>query len=1442
MNENLPLDKQAQNNGNIPLDKAEAPAIEGDTRKYNQDDIYLATGLDDVDMAEAKSHVAQNAGLVVQGIIDEAFGVQRDPAQLTGQINNEQSKVGSFLETPDFYYEQALATRKPDVSEADVRLATNERIAYELLAELRAQESAGDGVTDVVLDFGAFILRESTVGIVENLTDRTERRGTEILWHKINDTPSEFKAYMQNLVEESRAESLRNDSIWSVMQLEDEVYSAGYDKDKNIKKAFALIDLVGAGEIAGAGLKLARGAAKSTTKVGKVAAMDGIQEASETAVNTVKSRIDPEVATDALPGSLNPHKQSVSASEGWYARAMQENALVKRIDNLYKSGAMGKVVDDAVVEAKITSKIDEFAAKVGAPIVRSELKALELGRAQLVMQFGKQSGLPYKRLSAAENLAAKVPGSKAVPVDKDDLAKGYVVEKAENVNKLEMVEAINPDELLAMEGGILRSTAGKFFGGEIMGSSATRGVERLTALSQMGEASTAAIKREFKQAAKPIESVSLQQRADINAIVGRLRDDPAEAARRSWYSEEEFKNLYKEYTGQAADQKVVDAYNATVEISDAAGVIKANNLFRRYLDLDYKTLEVMDGVRAPAKTVQASKLSADDLVFDGEMGATFRFSNLDEGYGEIYKLDKPVMDGVEYVVKPKGIRELDPVDVMGYNAGGSRLNPDANFFVTMAGTRLKALLTAFSEAEAKVAAEQINNIRSAWRSGTLTDDVLRANNKWNPELETVGELEEFMKSHKWDLSKEGDIAYKNRDGDLIQSADVADDAASMGMRVDEYIDNDMRRMDTVLPNFGGGKAVNLDPVSAIGQQFESASMEFAHHAYTHNAMIGWVKEAQRRGRSWFRGDIPPTDYRNLFRTAEITGDDAFARRMREIHAIESRRMGVKSKATQAMDSMGKQVSEFVFDKFGAKTKLGDPSNQLLTVGYQSAFGFMNVSQVFIQASHAMTIMAASPVHGSKAAGLALITRSLTNATTEAVDEAAKRMSKYYGMSVDDTKEIMEFVRTSGRDIVDGDAVEMGTGVGYGISGFGGESYNPSVLQKAWYSTKKAGSAALDVGLMPFNAGERLARRTGILTAILEFKAKNPGIPLNSDMARRWITTREQNLTFNMTTGSRPAIQSGVMRVPTQWLSHTFRAMETVFVGRGFTKAERARMFAAMVPMYGLAGFGAASAAGYLGEKLGMSEDSAMFTTLKWGLIDGLTDWLMPDTVGKQGTGLAPRLTPVGAVLETYRNITEGNFMEVAMGPSGGIASDIYGAASRSFSSLIHGRDVMLTEDILRVIRQPSGVDNVAKAYGIFNNGVYRSKNGVTIPGEMSPTDGIMTLFGVTTLKQTEWYNAKNEMFRSSKKFTDYRKEINREAEVAFAYLKDDETRDRGIEMIDELHAKITLSGFAPQQVAQLRKAIRTQLEDEWVTLQDSLLQQQRIYDQQRLGKVLGRFE
>tara|TARA_R110002124_G_scaffold41059_5_gene127628 strand:- start:1044 stop:2339 length:1296 start_codon:yes stop_codon:yes gene_type:complete len=418
------------------------------------------------------------------------------------------------------------------------------------------------------------------------------------------------------------------------------------------------------------------------------------------------------------------------------------------------------------------------------------------------------------------------------------------------------------------------------------------------------------------------------------------------------------------------------------------------------------------------------------------------------------------------------------------------------------------------------------------------------------------------------------------------------------------------------------------------------------------------------------------------------------------------------------------------------------------------------------------------------------------------------------------------MRTSGRAVVDGDAIEDGTGVGFGISGWNGESMKYSALSGVGYNISKTVTKGLDLGLMPFKSGERLARMTGINTAFFEFKAKFPNVSALSDEARLWITRREQDLTFNMSSVARGQVQSGFMKVPTQWLSYTLRSMEQIFVGRNFTKAERARLFTVLMPMYGLTGFGLENAADYVGEKLNIAPDSNLYVGLKYGMIDGL----VAELGGDVEVGFGQRLAPVGAITDTYKKIFQEDVATAALGPSGEIAGGVFSAAWGAITALVHGQTATVTEDVIKLLRQPSGIDNVAKALGIYKNGIYRSKNGIELESQMTTGDAIMALGGFTPLEVVENYSRLNKQYTSKKKFNKFRKEVNRDSERIFGLMTGDRSDiDKAIQLMTELHERIALSGFSSSDMATLRKSTGNSLEKSWSKIQTNLIEQDKLY-------------
>ena len=134
-------------------------------------------------------------------------------------------------------------------------------------------------------------------------------------------------------------------------------------------------------------------------------------------------------------------------------------------------------------------------------------------------------------------------------------------------------------------------------------------------------------------------------------------------------------------------------------------------------------------------------------------------------------------------------------------------------------------------------------------------------------------------------------------------------------------------------------------------------------------------------------------------------------------------------------------------------------------------------------------MAISPKHGMRGASMTLALRSLYHQSGEALELGVQRVAKFYDMEPEEIKEIMEYVRTSGRSFINGDAIEQGTGISWGVSSFNGESLMPRTVRNTYFKTKKVMKKGLSAGIYPFQAGEYLGRLTGTYTSILEFKQR-----------------------------------------------------------------------------------------------------------------------------------------------------------------------------------------------------------------------------------------------------------------------------------------------------------------------------------------------------------------
>ena len=1441
------------------------------------DDI-LVTTLEDMTTEEAKNRVLETSNNSLYEVFLRGYQTGKSADQLAQEVASNGIKREDILSNKEFVAEQGLTLDDYEYSATESRIAANMQVAQEItqnrmqaIGEEKSMFGRGLDVVD------RFVRAVSPIGVYEDITADTESNSRIILDNAAKLSPAEFKVWFEGYADEVGQEGIfRENTLSAFEELSGEIAGAGFDPMKGSNQLFAAVDVATSFTLGVAvkGVKnLIKPSLKSSTAVGRVTAIKGPEAGSEAATKILERAPDPTALNNVAPSVLDAAPQPVRVPQAAFTEQMVSNKITRDMNDMFQKGAFGRVATKESIADAALKIVERRKTNVANPVFDFKYFDEGLGNYVTAVRFGRaMDGAPFKPLANGEapeslkrhleDIKTRAPEAEIVPVNPDDLRQGYVVEVKERINTSGLQEAI--DEVQGLSAGWVRNTIGKVMNNPIMGSTALRDVQRLETLNNMGESSRAAVKQYvLNPYLRTMESLSPKETYTIQRVYGELRDG-SDAARRTRYDESEFRTKYIQLHPSNAEPspKAFEAFQAVATVEEADYLIKSTNMLQRYIEKGFNnTIQVFDDYFAPAKTVARSDIPADARIIDGQSGVALRLDELGDEDLPIWKIDKPTASGQEYVITPKKVRMIDPTDVMGYNPGGSRVNPLLNYFVVIGGKRLKSLMGAFSDKQAKLAKEQLTNLKKAIETGSIDDAIVQANNDWNPGIQTANQLRKFMDDEGWDFTR-GDIGIKGRDEGLLD-ADVGNEDLFVGLRADDYVQNDLRRNDKVLLDFGGGRAYNEDPVNSVLSQFGQSAFTYSNRAYSRNAMVGWVKRVQQSGRGWLPANVPENNYEELFRKAEVTGNDPFANRMRELQEITNRKINMKDDFSITMEGWGQQAAEYVFDKTdvfakkflpkktvqledgkeikvsseGLKLDLaGDPSNILLKVGFQSAFGFFNASQAFLQSFHATTIIAISPVHGFKGAGLVNAMRGAINAYEKgAGQEAIKRFAKAAEISEKEAEEWFEYIRTSGRAVVEGDAIEDGTAIGWGISGWKGENLEYGKAAAAKNLSSKYVGKALDAGVMPFQFGERLTRLTAMNTAILEFKAKYPGVSLFSDQARSVITRREQDLTFNMNSSARSWVQSGWRKVPLQWYSYSFRAAEAVFVGRNFTPKERRRLAAILLPFYGLSGFGAASAADYIAEKTGLIEPGgALYMGLKNGAIDGVFSALGVDlSVGQ-------RLAPAGAFFDLAKNISEGKFLEVIGGPSGEITRGAYESVLSALTALRTGQTASLTEDVIQILRTPSGIDNVAKAIGIFNNGIYRSKTGVALPFEMTVSEGVTALLGFAPQRVTEFYNRKSDMFADTKKFGTFRKEVNKDAERIFQLLEGDSNDiDQAIRLFEELNVRITFSGFSLTDQLSLRKSATSKLESEWLKLQDHLIRQDNMYGLQAMQSIFN---
>jgi hypothetical protein len=1370
-------------------------------RPENYDAVAVANQDEGPD--DTKSRIARDANQTYQTDVTTAIDNKDDPVAVADKITNGERKLFGVYSSDEVYIEDSVIATSPGYKAADLLYYRNLQIMSEEIEKASVEQQdrtwLGYGVDFVDRE----IIRATLFGWWENATNRTAREGADIANTLFNQSdPREVRRFMKEKVDAARSEGiLVGENFFSYNQMLREAYSLGYNPDLAWDRTFAALDFAGFATGASKLSKLA--SLKSATAATRAGALGGVEEANKIGKNLHVREIDPintanmqSAAVDLNPGVVRP-------STGFVQRIVSENRIAQKI-MAYIKGAVPDPESILNFEAVKAKAATAFAKATKTTVYKTDIVKTSENITALEFNIGKKDGVAFKLNkdgtieAGAQKIADRV-GGEVVPLDPQNLSLGYVVKVQEAADTLQDVGgAFN----ITLAKTIWNRTLGALLDNPFVGSTASRGIRELNELALRSENANKYLRNAGAKAEKNISKISADERSVMDNVLKDLVDGPDSTLRKRW-DESEFSSRWKAVTGTNPNKKVLAAYHSAEDLSDMAYFFNSMEALKSAVAKGFKnSVEVEAGVFVPARRVRLATLKEGTKIFDG----AGRGKLLKEDYKEfgndfnVWELSSPWNDQ-EFVAFPTSNRVIGPRDVLGYSAYGRRSNPDIRYFTFLKFTNgdVKSILGSLTAKQAELAKAEFKAIQTAYKTGNGSDDigeVIQGNNSWNPKINTKAEMDEFLKEHKINIF-EGEIESRLRDGPYQNPNDKFYNGDAIG----DVIERRNARAELPIAQYGGGGTYNPDPIDSIIQQYGSEAHRYAFSLYNYRAMQGWLDTADNMMANNLNVVVRVPDAQSLrqrFLNATVEGTSPEAQRMREVKEVIMRQASIKSEGELARESFAESMSEALFDQTGIKANFKEPSGKLLKLGFFSAFAF-NASQMFLQASQVANVIAVAGRAGIKGTAHSVHIRKILMGSDDIATEALglDRLAKSMEMPLGTVQEITRLFRETLPNVVMSDILELGTSASVGLSTNG-------ALGKAGYKAKKFGKAVYDVGMVPFNAGEATAKSSAFMTAAIEFIEKNPNISVLSESGRNYIARRTSTLTQNMTTATKSKLQTGLWRVPSQWLNYFFRTSEQVFVGRDLNLAERSRLGLMVMPFYGFTGLGLAplGASDVVSEWLGLDptdeKDQATYIGLKYGVLDGFVNYFTPFDVA-----LGQRMAPATAVWDLYDKFTQESVLAAAGGPSGSIASTGVTALFNLVSNVSNGYTTTLTEDSLRVLRNFSGINSTAQAAGIMMDGVYRSRKGLALPIEVDVTDAIITGLGFTPIAATEVYSRIGEYIDILDNEKAIEKMVRERSQLAWQVYPTDP--DRASAILEEMQ---TIVSKAPLSVSKKQNLLR----------------------------------
>lgn len=1364
--------------------------------------LIVATGELPEDSSEAKAGLRQETETAIMEAVKQVLtGEQAEPKSATERLIDVQ-ETGETVLFSDYWAleRQALAEQDPEFGGLQALSALKFQYMVETLED-NIRKSKGEGPNAVVSFVDRYFLRNWPIGIAERLMAKGQKEGDEFL-AALSGTMSfeDFKVFLDTKITEySEQGVLVGDNRFALQELLSDAARRGDESGIVADRLLAIFEAAFPMVPLSSVPKSAK-ALKALSRARTTATQAGITGGHKAATNAAESiaRVTDEVENlsgmtvrilDPVADEAPVRPLMSAAQDAQTAKELYDEVFT------YTQRALGDSFDIDLLKTRVKEKADFIAKSVNRPL---NDVLFDFRNNSAVIRIGNFRTGDAVTERTAKKIAEGIPNSSVVNVGKDK----YVVEIKEVMNT-DAFNKIKQEPVEEIGNAISRWTSNltpSFLKGSYL-----RDADELTNLAQRAESGEVKIKEAVAAWGRDADKMSGRDFDEVGRVVSELQSGSL-SSNRSWFDEETFKDVFKKVHGRNPTNRQVKGYLAVTNLSDYAYVTKGWLLVRNLQRQGFRQITVKVGEDLqPVAARKVSELPENVThVMVGSTGQIVEIATYKGPKSNIFAMDFEVGNGfveTRHVVDVDTIRPLEPRDVLGYNAGGSRINPNANHFISFEvdGKIVRVAMSTTSRKEANLASKEIQTLMDAAREGRLTDELVQNNRSWytSGNMDKVDDFLRLAQEEGWDLTKKVLVNRRERDSKTFVSS--ADDVFIQDGTLEDYFTFSGRRNDRPLLHYGGARTYNDNPIKSVVNQVNSVNRQIAQETYN-NAATASLGQAVKQIVPHQAGYGIRDYYYNMESLLAGSTED-LPKLLLERKRIFELRRGVKTGGEEWAQGIADKATEALYNLTGLNVKIGGPADTLTRFGFYRTF-FGDVFQLVLQGSQ---VGALAAMHGTlawKGANIGYMLKSsldLPHGSPE-FNLMMKNMADTFGLSLDDVMDLRETFADIGRYEID----PSGLAEGFENASFSVSGVNHAALRVAGNNVGKAWDSAGKAGMYFFNKGEQASRVTAFGLSALLWKRANPTGRLNSKTAKAWISNKEQALTLNMNQSNKARIQQGLLKVPTQFYSFLLRTFEGVFIGKNLTQKERMALFAYMGPLWGMTGLGLHEAADSIIDFYGMDKDSVGAETIRNGPIEALLDWTFG---GEFDVALAGRLSIGDAISDIFRSFQDKSTLEMLAGAGGGKFGSFSYNLLTGLASVATGKPYYGSTQLAEALRETKLIDNLSKAYGVYADDVYTSKTGKVIRGlDLSVWETLGIALGVPSGEVQDFYEFDSIRYGQEKDYVQRAKAVDTLINSFYNALEGNDS-EKATRVLAELEAIIVKSNLTEEQKSRLRNRV-----------------------------------